>query len=116
MKMNTKKEMEAADETAAENLHTAHIAWVRGSAAEKAMLWQARLAAHDKMMTIRREMAALPLEGDSILREAQETESLRAQLAASRSLLEKDKRTDGIRKTQAQLDKDYDNTLIRQNE
>ena len=115
-KMKIKEELEAADKAATEKLQTAHIAWVRGNTEEKASLWQVRQDAHGKMMAIRIEMAALPLEGDAILRENQEKESLSAQLAASRALLEKDKRTAGIPKTQAQLDSDYDKKLSRENE
>jgi hypothetical protein len=114
--MKIKEELEAADKAAAEKLQTAHIAWARGTGEEKASLWQAREAAHGKMMAIRREMAALPLTGDALLRHEQGLEANRAQLAASRALLEKDKRTAGILKTQAQLDSDYDKKLSRENE
>lgn len=111
--MKTKEELEVADKAAAEKLQTAHIAWVRGTAEDKASLWQAREAAHGEMMAIRREMAALPLTGDALLRHEQGLEANRAQLAASRALLEKDKRTSGIPKTQAQLDREYDEQLAR---
>ena len=114
--MKTKEELEVADKAAAEKLQTAHIAWVRGTAEDKASLWQAREAAHGEMMAIRREMAALPLTGDDLLRHEQGLEANRAQLAASRALLEKDKRTAGIPKTQAQLDREYDEQLAREQE
>ena len=106
----TKEDLKAADTAAMVLLHTAHLAWVDGGCIRDTAnpLKQARDAAYASLTAIRKQLAAMPLTGDALLRHEQGIEANKSQLAASQRLAALDARTSGVAKTTAQYDAEYD--------